>query len=237
MRPVDLARAAGVSTQQVRNLEAVGTLPEAERSASGYRRYDERHLAALLAYTALVPGLGATGARAILEAVGAGEVARALALLDGAHAALHQGRASLREIERTLAAVVDHEPASDAPVRLRVGELARLLGVRTSALRVWEAAHLLTPTREPDTGYRVYGAQDIRDARIIHTLRESHYLFDRIHPIIDGLRRTGSSQALRDALADRRVSLDRRSAALLAGAARLGRYIEVMRDQPVGALP
>ncbi|MEY9926235.1 DNA-binding transcriptional MerR regulator [Catenulispora sp. GP43] len=230
MRPVDLARAAGVSTQQVRNLEAAGTLPQAERSASGYRRYDERHLAALLAYTALVPGLGATGARAILEAVGAGEVPKALALLDAAHAALHQGRASLVEIERTLAAVVvEREPASDTPVRLRVGELAGLLGVRTSALRVWEAAHLLAPTREPETGYRVYGAQDVRDARIIQTLREGYYLFDRIRPIIDGLRRTGSSQALRDALADRRVALDRRSAALLAGAARLGGYIEVLR--------
>lgn len=224
MRPVDLARAAGVSTQQVRNLEAVGALPEAERSASGYRRYGERHLAALLAYTALVPGLGAPSARAILAAVGEGRLREAAALLDAAHAALHQGRASLAEIERTLAAAVEQEPAADAPDGLRVGELARLLGVRTSALRVWEAAELLTPAREPGTGYRLYSAQDVRDARIIQTLRESFYLFDRIRPIIDGLRRTGGSEALRAALADRRESLDRRSWALVEGTARLWSY-------------
>jgi DNA-binding transcriptional MerR regulator len=226
---VDLARAASVSTQQVRNLEAIGALPEAERSASGYRRYDERHLAALLAYTALTPGLGAHRARAILAAVGAGRVAEALALLDEAHAILHQGRASLVEIEHTLAAAVAQEPAADAPDGLRVGELARLLGVRTSTLRVWEAAQLLSPAREPVTGYRVYSAHDVRDARIIQTLRESHYLFDRIWPIIDGLRRTGSSEALLEALADRRVSLDQHSAALLEGAALLAGYIKVLR--------
>lgn len=230
MRPVDLARAAGVSTQQVRNLESLGALPEAARSASGYRRYDERHLAALLAYTALTPGLGAHRARAILAAVDAGRVAEALALLDEAHAALHQGRVSLVEIERTLAAAVERQPAADDPDGLRVGELARLLGVRTSTLRVWEAAQLLSPAREPGTKYRVYSAQDVRDARIIQTLRESFYLFDRIWPIIDGLRRTGSSEALLEALADRQVSLDQRSAALLEGAARLASYIKVLKE-------
>jgi DNA-binding transcriptional MerR regulator len=229
VRPVDLARAAGVSTQQVRNLEAVGALPEAERTTSGYRRYDERHLAALLAYTALVPGLGAPGARMIVAAVGEGRTAEALERLDAAHAALHHGRASLAEIESTLSAAVAQEPAADAPDGLRVGALARLLGVRTSALRVWEAAGLLTPAREPGTGYRLYSAQDVRDARIIQTLRESYYLFDRIKPIIEGLRRTGGSEALAEALAERRSMLQVRSAALLEGAARLWNYVELQR--------
>lgn len=228
MRPVDLARAAGVSTQQVRNLEAAGALPEAERSASGYRRYGERHLAALLAYTALVPGLGAPGARAIVAAVGEGRTSEAVELLDAAHAALHQGRASLVEIERTLA-VLAQEPAIDVPDGLRVGELARLLGVRTSALRVWEAAGLLNPARKSGTGYRLYSPEDVRDARIIQTLRESYYLFDRIRPIIEGLRRSGGSEALLEALADRRLMLNARSAALLEGASRLWSYVELTR--------
>lgn len=227
MRPVDLARAAGVSTQQVRNLEAAGALPEAERSASGYRRYGEKHLAALLTYTALVPGLGSPNARAIVAAAGQGRTREALELLDAAHAVLHQGRTSLVEIERTLSAAVAQEPAADAPDGLRVGELARLLGVRTSTLRVWEAAGLLTPAREAGTGYRVYSAQDVRDARIVQTLRESYYSFDRIRPIIEGLRRTGGSEALTEALADRRLSLDQRSLALLKGTALLSSYVEL----------
>src|SRR5690606_42109731 len=38
---------------------------------------------------------------------------------------------------------------------LRIGEVARHLGVRASALRVWEAEGLLVPRREPRTGYRL----------------------------------------------------------------------------------
>ncbi|NUR29361.1 MAG: MerR family transcriptional regulator [Catenulispora sp.] len=236
MRPVDLARAAGVSTQQVRNLEASGALPEAERSTSGYRRYDERHLAALLAYQALAAGMGPNGARALLTAVGTDAVNDALAMLDAAHAGLHQGRASLVEIERSLGAL-KQEPADIAPDGLRVGTLARLLGVRPSALRVWEAAGLLTPPRESGTGYRVYRAQDVRDAQIIHTLRQSHYLFDRIRPIVEGLRRTGGSEELRTALAERREMLDRRAFALLQGSALLWRYLDQLQrfDQAVEA--
>src|SRR5437899_13028369 len=105
MRPVDLARAAGVSTQQVRNLEAAGALPEAERSESGYRRYDERHMAALLTYQALAAGLGPVGARAVLAAVGAGSgdarsVNAALVTLGAAHGRRHAGRAALVQGER-----------------------------------------------------------------------------------------------------------------------------------------
>ncbi|WP_037676124.1 MerR family DNA-binding transcriptional regulator, partial [Streptomyces afghaniensis] len=37
LRPVDLARLAGVSTQQIRNYEDAGVLPPAARTESGYR--------------------------------------------------------------------------------------------------------------------------------------------------------------------------------------------------------
>ncbi|HEX2515201.1 MAG TPA: MerR family DNA-binding transcriptional regulator, partial [Chloroflexota bacterium] len=57
-RPVDLARLAGVSTQQVRNYEQAGILPPVPRTATGYRRYDARHERALLAYRALARGFG-----------------------------------------------------------------------------------------------------------------------------------------------------------------------------------
>ncbi|HYH33363.1 MAG TPA: MerR family DNA-binding transcriptional regulator, partial [Pseudonocardia sp.] len=58
LRPVDLAREAGISAQQVRNYEAAGILPPAPRTASGYRRYAMEHVDALRTYRALVPGFG-----------------------------------------------------------------------------------------------------------------------------------------------------------------------------------
>ena len=63
LRPVDLARTASISTQQVRNYEAVGILPPAARTASGYRRYRGRHRDALLTYRALAAGHGSATAQ------------------------------------------------------------------------------------------------------------------------------------------------------------------------------
>ena len=108
---------------------------------------------------------------------------------------------------------------------LLVGELAHRLGVRTSALRVWEAAGLLAPTREPGTKYRRYGPEQVRDARVIHMLRQGRYYFEQIKPVIDGLRRTGSTEALRDAIAERRAAHDRQTKAMLHGAALLHELI------------
>ncbi|KIX73216.1 MerR family transcriptional regulator, partial [Streptomyces sp. MBRL 601] len=46
LRPVDLARAHGLSTQAVRNYEEAGILPAAGRTRSGYRVYTPLHAAA-----------------------------------------------------------------------------------------------------------------------------------------------------------------------------------------------
>src|SRR5262249_41669539 len=108
---------------------------------------------------------------------------------------------------------------------LHIREAARLLGVRTSALRVWEAAGLLAPEREPGTGYRIYTPADVRDARMIHLLRQSYYPLPQIGPVLDGLRRTGSSAELKAAIARRQAELARRTMAMLAGAGQLYDYL------------
>ena len=53
LRPVDLARLAGISAQQVRNYADAGILPPAERTAAGYRLFEDRHRRAMLTYRAL----------------------------------------------------------------------------------------------------------------------------------------------------------------------------------------
>lgn len=39
LRTIDLAQAGGISVQQMHNYEALGLLPPAERSKSGYHLY------------------------------------------------------------------------------------------------------------------------------------------------------------------------------------------------------
>ncbi|OWA09355.1 MerR family transcriptional regulator [Streptomyces sp. CS113] len=259
LRTVDLARVAGLSTQQVRNYEDAGVLPPAGRTDAGYRVFGERHRDALLTYRALQPGYGAVTATRVMRAVHDGDVAGALALVDAAHAALHEERVSLRAAGEALEALAGRDAAAPpdrsgdgpgepdgrhgphgpdgrhgprephgghGPRGLRIGEVAALVGVRTSALRVWEEAGLLVPGRERGTGYRVYGPADVRDARVVRALRRSHHLFDHIRPVLDDLRRAGSSEALRTAVEARGRALTARTRSMLAGAAALHAYLE-----------
>jgi len=56
-------------------------------------------------------------------------------------------------------------------------------------------------------------------------LRQGRYSFDQIRPVIEGLRRTGSTEALRSAIAERRAAHDRRTRAMLHGSALLHSYL------------
>lgn len=235
LRPVDLARRAGVSTQLVRNYEAAGILPPAPRSDTGYRQYGPEHVSALLTYRALAPGFGAETATEIMRAVHDGNEALAYRLVDAAHAALHEQRLATDAASEALAALAAENVDQLTGPSLLVGELAHRLGIRTSALRVWEAAGLLAPTREPGTKYRRYGPEQVRDARIIHMLRQGRYYFEQIRPVLDGLRRTGSTDALRTAIAERRAAHDRQTRTMLYGGALLHQLIS--QGQPAESAP
>ncbi len=227
-RPIDLARLAGVSTQQIRNYAAEGILPPVPRTESGYRRFGAGHRAALLTYQALARGYGRDTARTVMRAVHDADLPLALTLLDTGHVALHEERLSLQAAGAALEAVAGQRPEAAPLPRsgMRIGEVAAYLGVRTSTLRLWESAGLLAPKREPATRYRTFGPADIRDARMINMLRQGRYPFTQIQVVLDGLRRTGSSDALRAAIARRQAELTRRARAMLEGSAHLHHYLE-----------
>jgi DNA-binding transcriptional MerR regulator len=226
LRPVDLARLSGVSTQQIRNYEAAGVLPPVPRTESGYRVFGDVHRRALLTYRALSKGYGAVAAARIMRTVHEGDVPGALALVDEAHAALHTERVALRATAEALRVTAGEPPEEDVPgTDLLIGEVAALLGVRTSTLRVWEAAGLLAPRRERGTGYRHYTPDEVRDARFILALRRNHYLLDQIRPVLEDLRDEGGTEALRTAVTTRHTALTARTAAMLEGAGGLHTYL------------
>ncbi|SHF16510.1 MerR family transcriptional regulator [Streptoalloteichus hindustanus] len=234
LRPVDLGRMVGVSSQQIRNYADAGVLPPTSRTPTGYRQFDFRHRRALLTYRALAAGYGRETAGEIMRAVHADDLPRALALVDASHAALHEQRRALRAAGDALEAAAGRAVDTSAIPRsgLRIGEIAALLGVRTSTIRLWESAGLLMPRRERGTGYRRFGPADMRDARMITMLRQDGYPLAQIRKVIDGLRRTGSSEALRVAIAHRQSELTERATAMLEGASYLHHYLR--GDEPPG---
>ncbi|MFC9257804.1 TioE family transcriptional regulator [Amycolatopsis thailandensis] len=222
LRPVDLAREHGLSTQAVRNYEADGILPAAERGPHGYRTYTPLHAQALRAFLALVPGHGHATAAAIMESVNRSAIEEALRLIDESHAQLLEDRRTLQVVT---AALRDLEPVPQERGGTFVGPLSRKLGVRPATLRTWERAGLLRPERDPRTGYRVYSAADVRDAKLTHQLRRGGYRLERIAPLIEQVRSAGGVVPLESTLRDWHSRLSARGRALLSGAAALDAYL------------
>ncbi len=79
-RPVDLARAVGLSPAQIRNYEHCGFIPPANRTPNGYRIYTDRHLNALHAARTVQTGYGWQRALDAMQAVHAGEYAEPVKL-------------------------------------------------------------------------------------------------------------------------------------------------------------
>ncbi|MEU6077953.1 TioE family transcriptional regulator [Micromonospora sp. NPDC047074] len=233
LRPVDLARAHGLSTQAVRNYEAAGILPAAERTPHGYRTYTPVHARALDAFLALLPGHGHRTAAAIMQAVNRGATDDALRLVDESHAQLLDDRRTLQAVE---AAVGDLAPVPQERGDTFVGPLSRRLGIRPATLRKWEHAGLVQPRRDPRTGYRVYGAADVRDARLVHQLRRGGYLLEQIAPLIAQVRSAGGVAPLDAMLRDWRARLSARSRAMLTGAAALDAYLACRPATPEGGV-
>ncbi|GKQ40589.1 TioE family transcriptional regulator [Streptomyces sp. A012304] len=234
LRPVDLARGHGLSTQAVRNYEEAGILPPADRTAHGYRTYTPLHAGALRAFLALVPGHGHRTATSIMRAVNRGAVDEAFRLIDESHAQLLDDRRTLQAVESALRDLEPTRASEPGPVSgpggTFIGPLAAKLGIRPATLRKWERAGLVRPRRDPLTGYRVYDEADVRDARLAHQLRRGGHPLEQIAPLIAQVRAAGGLEPLEAALGDWHGRLSARGRAMLAGAAELEAYLLLRAD-------
>jgi DNA-binding transcriptional MerR regulator len=168
LRVHDLAQAAGVSTQAVRDYESNGLLPPVPRLANGYRSYTEIHLAALMTIRALKDaGYSKKELGEILDSIHAGNVALALLIVDRHHAELAKRR------DRVLAILDEKSARYDS--RLLIGQAAARLGVRSSTLRFWETMELFTVARDSSSGFRMFSGTDLDRLATIKRLRsEGH---------------------------------------------------------------
>ncbi|MFE4355193.1 TioE family transcriptional regulator [Kitasatospora sp. NPDC056800] len=236
MRPADLAREHGISTQAIRNYERDGYLPPADRTPTGYRIYTEPHAAALRAYLALVPAYGHATAGSVMTAVHADRLGDALTELDRGHAQLLRDRETLAAVRTAVGHLSDGSapgPALPAlPGPRSVGEVAHRLGVTPATLRAWEAAGILTPARDRATGHRRYLPADVRDAELAHLLRRGGYLLDRIATVLRQIRTAGGTGELAAALDGWQQRLTTRGLAMLTASARLDTYLALRPEVP-----
>ncbi|MGH3490615.1 MAG: MerR family transcriptional regulator [Actinopolymorphaceae bacterium] len=231
LRTIDVARRAGYSVQQVRNLERAGVLPPATRSATGYRAYTDAHVRATLAYRELATGAGPNEARRIMRAAWGRSASDLFGLLDAAHARLHAERQGL-ELARQAAGAIAAESIDDCRPTdsMSISELAGALGVRPSTLRHWEAEGLLVPHRTTAGMARRYSPSDVRDARIVHQLRIAGHRIGPLQTLMPQLRGARRWDDVLSILAARDATIVSRSRALLSAAAALAPVIDAVLD-------
>jgi DNA-binding transcriptional MerR regulator len=229
LRTIDLARAAGISVQQVRNYEAQSLLPPAARSKSGYRLYTQQHLAALKTARSLVDGYGWQKVPAIMQTLHRGDLSAALALIDIRHAELAGRRLQVEQTLSALHALAAQPVVAQSSYRspsqgVRVGEAARLVGVRVSALHFWEQQGLLQPSRDKSSRYRLYDEQQMQRLRMVVLLREAGYDFKVILSVLDELV-AGQPEKAIAAVEQRRDELTRTSWMCVEALSSFHRYV------------
>ncbi|THV31373.1 TioE family transcriptional regulator [Glycomyces paridis] len=228
LRPADLAREHGLSTQAVRNYERDGLLPPARRTPSGYRVYTELHASALRTFLALVRACGHATAAEAMHAAGDGDLDGVLMIVDRAHEQLLRDRGTLEAVR----AAVDRLTAAPEPRPVQapfsVGELARRLRVTPATLRNWEEAGILAPERDRATGHRRFDADDVRDAELAHLLRRGGQPLEHIAAVIARLRDAGDTEALAASLDTWRRRLNTRGLAMLEAAGLLRAHLALL---------
>ncbi|MDF1514297.1 MAG: MerR family DNA-binding transcriptional regulator, partial [Anaerolineae bacterium] len=180
LRTTDIAYAVGVHPNTVRQYEEWGLLPSIPRTPSGYRMFKETHLDQMrLARTTMAfTWLGGDIRRAsyaMIQQAAAGNLGGAL---ESAYQVLVlvQSERAQAEVAATLLERWAHGTVTDATIDpMSIGKAAKFLNVTSDMLRNWERNGLLKVPRNPNNGYRVYGAKELGRLRVIRVLRRSGY--------------------------------------------------------------
>lgn len=233
LRIGEVARMSGYSAQQVRDLDRLGVIPAARRSAGGYRVFGDEHLVALRAYRGLAGAVGPVVARRTMADILRLPLDRAAAVIGELHVGLARERedalAALRAL-RMIAAEASGESASIGDGEgssLSITTLADALAVRTSTLRFWEQEGLVSPERVTSLRVRSFPPAAVREARIVAALRASGYRIADVRETIRSIRRLDKLEQTVDALQGRLDAIAHRSLALLEAGADLVQLIRL----------
>jgi len=206
LRTSDIARAAGIHPNTVRQYEELGFLPRAERAANGYRQFTQRHLDQVLlvrrlAWCSWLGGMIHTRAYDAVMWSAAGDLDGALAAARDLVKLVLAERAKAEQAVTLLEQwVAGGLPEAARQGAMNIKEAAAWLAVTPDMLRNWDRNGLLDVSRDPSSGYRVYGPAELQRLLVIRALRRSRYT---LMAILTMFRRLEADRG-----ADPRVALD-----------------------------
>jgi DNA-binding transcriptional MerR regulator len=203
LRTSDIAKAVGVHSNTVRLYEEWGFLPPIPRTASSYRQFTEKHLDQMrLAWMALhseswIPSkkiLAQLVRQAATDDLG-GALELAYTYISTIRSEYIQAESALEFVERW----AKGQATDSTPATLRIGEVAELTGLSRDMLRNWERDGLIAVPRNQQNKYRLYGAQEIGQLRVLRMLRNAGYSTMAILRLVQSLNK-GQTDNLREIL-------------------------------------
>lgn len=181
MRPIDVARKMNLSTSALRNYEAKGVVPPALRSSGGHRSYTDIHLAYFEAIQAMAPGFGMEATTDVLRKIQSGDLHEALWIVNEIQANLHRDKKLADETIRILETQESESTdTNEQQVRMTIGEVSAATSIPSSAIRYWEKEGLITSSRDPGNGYRIFNRSQLRKVMLLRTLRLAVYSDDLV---------------------------------------------------------
>jgi DNA-binding transcriptional MerR regulator len=178
LRPAEIANQLGISTSSLRNYEAKGIVPPANRASNGYRVYTKEHAAYFACIVAMSPGFGMEITSAVLTHLQRRELGPALWLINDAQAATHEDKLILEEAEGLMKGLTVN--SDEGSGWMTIGEMSAAVGIPSSTLRYWEHDGLIAAERHEDNNYRLYDKFQELKVRILKSTQKMMYSSDTV---------------------------------------------------------
>ncbi|MFX3632775.1 MAG: MerR family DNA-binding transcriptional regulator [Candidatus Pristimantibacillus sp.] len=216
-KPIEIARELRISTSALRHYESWGVVPPPARAANGYRLYTKLHLAYFRCLRAMFPGFGVAITCEVLRSLQTANRNAAFWLVNKEQSNLqHEKIAADQTLELLQNLDLPPLPNKKANNHMTIGEAAEFTGVTTSAIRHWEKEGLLTITRNPENGYRLFTTQHIRTILLIRTLRNTIYFLKSMKEIVMAIEH-GTIEQAKKVTEDAILSINNRNREQLLG--------------------
>lgn len=173
--PQKIAAKFMISPSTLRNYEAKGLIPPAERGVNGYRMFTERHEAYLACIQAMSPAFGMEVTTEALHRLREDKLHEALWIVKEKEVSLYEEKGKLVQLIQEMERYASANGASDTGEWFTIREAAARTGVPKSAIRYWEKAGLLAVQRDPANEYRRYRTPHLFVIRLLQVLQSAVY--------------------------------------------------------------
>lgn len=198
-KTAEVASAIGIHPNTVRLYEEWELIPKPKRQPNGYRVFTDFHVEQFrLARLAFQIEVLQSGLRKkiiqMVKVSATGDFDKALFLADEYLEQLRIERTNAKEATVLVREILSGEGTEHLHL-LKRKEVSEYLNISMDTLRNWEMNGLLTVKRK-ENGYRVYTGDDIRQLKIIRSLRCANYSLEAILQMLCQLSKNPSVDIL-----------------------------------------